>query len=88
MMGMILSSCLQQKGFLIHFPSALAKVCSIDPQWVTKTRALWREEDGAGANYAGHPGGRAGWAAALVQAFLGTLPISQWEIAAVCPMHS
>ena len=88
MMGMILSSCLQQKGFLIHFPSALAKVCSIDPQWVNKMRAPWREEDGAGANYAGHPGGRAGWGGALVQAFLGTLPISQWEIAAVCPMHS
>ena len=32
-------------------------------------------------------GGQAG-GGALVQAFLGTLPISQWEIAAVCPMHS
>lgn len=30
MMGMILSSCLQQKGLLIHFPSALTEVCSMD----------------------------------------------------------
>ena len=32
-------------------------------------------------------GGQAGWVP-WSQAFPGTLPISQWEIATVCPMHS
>ena len=30
MMGMIMSSCLQQKGLLRHFLSALTEVCSMD----------------------------------------------------------
>ena len=41
------------------------------PQWVMKTRALRREEDGAGSTRVGHPRGRAGWVGALVPGLSG-----------------